>query len=91
VDGGGKCTFGTNPQSSCGSPQLGTSSGCYQTTTTLTGGGCNNFTGGRTLSLNGIAEACDGSWSSPLPSQANGGYCISVGAGNYSFAVFNVW
>jgi hypothetical protein len=91
INAGGGCTFGGVVQSGCGSPNLGTSAICYQTTSTLTGGGCNNFTGGRTLSLNGTAEVCDGGWTSPLPAKVNGGYCINVGAGNYSYAAFNVW
>ena len=91
VDGGAKCTFGTNPQGSCNSGNVGATAVCYQTTGVVNGGGCSSFINGRTLSVNGVAETCDGNWSSPLPAKLNGGYCINIGAGNYSYAAFYIW
>jgi hypothetical protein len=94
IDSATKCTFGSSAQGACSSPSLGTSAICYQTISTMTGGGCYNFTGGRTLSINGVAQTCSATttgWPLPLPATLNGGYCISVGTGSFSYATFNVW
>jgi len=93
IDGDRKCTFGSNAQSDCTSPALGAGAVCYQTTSALTGGGCYNFTGGRTFTINGVAQTCTIStaWPTPLPASVNGGYCITIGAGAFAYASFNVW
>jgi hypothetical protein len=88
IDGGGKCTYGTNPQGSCASPQLGTGVACYQTNSVLSGGNCASFVSPRTLSLNGTVNGCGG-WT--IPARLNGGYCISTTAGDNSYAQFTVW
>jgi hypothetical protein len=80
-------TIGSNYQSG----NLGTGAGCYQTTSVIHGGNCGNFTSPRTLSVNGTQETCTyTNWSS-IPATRNGGYCIQITAGNYSWAYFSLW
>ncbi|HEY5960601.1 MAG TPA: S8 family peptidase [Polyangiaceae bacterium] len=70
---------------------LGTGVVCRETTQNVVGGNCGNFTGGRTLSVNGVVMPCNNlNWSS-IPAKRNGGYCISTTAGNYSWAFFTLW
>ena len=70
------------------SPELGAWDICYETASSITGGGCSNFEG-RTASVNRIAQANCGSWT--IPAARNGGFCISAGSGRFDFATFNVW
>ncbi len=51
---------------------------CYETTSSIQGGGCSNC-GGRTISINGSTPT--GTWPSPLPAPVRGGYCVQVSAG----------
>jgi hypothetical protein len=67
---------------------LGTETTCHETTSTIAGGGCSEFVGGRTLSVNGQVMTCGG-WT--LPDPAHGGYCIITTAGDHSYASFTVW
>ncbi len=80
-------TFST---SSYNASYIGTSARCYETTANLFSGNCGGFTGGRTLSVNGTNMSCNGqSWT--LPAERNGGYCVSVSAGQNAWAWFNTW
>ena len=67
---------------------VGSGAGCYETLSQLDSGTCSGF-GPRTLTVNGVAETCNGrGWSSPLPAQRNEGYCIQATAGNPAGASF---
>jgi hypothetical protein len=70
---------------------LGTADICIETTSTISGGGSNNFAAGRTLYINGATVPLNGNWPMPLAPRVNGGYCIYAGPGNYSYAAITVW
>ena len=68
---------------------LGTGAACFATTSELLTGTCTGLGSGRTLTINGKAEQCNGSnFPNPLPSQRNYGYCIQVTAGTGASASF---
>jgi len=80
-------TFGNNYQSG----QLGTGAVCRETTHAVMGGNCSNVTSPRQLTLNGVAETCNGqNWSS-VPAARNGGYCIALAPGQRQDAAFTVF
>ncbi len=90
---GGICTSPTNfsISGSYQSGALGTGTRCFQTTSVIHGGNCTSFAGGRTLKVNGTTRTCNtGNWSS-VPAPKDGGYCIQVSSGNYSWAAFALW
>jgi hypothetical protein len=61
---------------------LGTGAACFATTSELLTGTCTGLGAGRTLTINGKPQRCDGSnWVYPMPSQRNYGYCIQTTAG----------
>jgi hypothetical protein len=73
------------------SGNLGTAAVCYQTTSVVHGGNCNNFVSPRSLTINGTTEPCNnGNWAS-VPAAKNGGYCVQTTAGNQSFASFTAF
>jgi len=85
----------TNPINYTGpslqSGNLGTAAICYQTTANLAGGNCGNFVSPRALTVNGTTMTCNsGNWPS-LPAKRNGGYCISVTAGNQPWSFITTW
>ncbi len=91
----GPCaSYCSNPVQFSGNFQsgnLGTGATCHETTGNLNGGVCGNFTGGRTLSVNGQVMSCNnGNWPS-LPQKVNGGYCVTTTAGNWAWAYFATW
>ena len=68
------------------SGSLGSSATCHETHSEVLSGSCTNFAGGRKLLING-RQICDGgndSWSYPLPTQRNHGYCVQTTSGNSS-------
>ena len=80
-------TFASNYQSGA----LGTGTICRETTDPVAGGNCSNLASGRTFQINGVSKTCNGqNWSS-VPAARNGGYCVQLGAGNWSSAAFTVW
>jgi len=61
---------------------LGTGAACFETTSEIVTGSCNGLTG-RTLTLNGKVEPCNGAnWATPLTGQRHFGYCIQTTAGS---------
>jgi hypothetical protein len=67
---------------------VGSGAACYETLSQLDSGTCSGL-GNRTVTVNGVAETCNGrGWSSPLPVQRNEGYCIQATAGNPAGASF---
>jgi mannose/cellobiose epimerase-like protein (N-acyl-D-glucosamine 2-epimerase family) len=87
------CTSPTNftVSGSYSSGNLGTGVVCRQTTSVVHGGNCGNFTGSRTLSVNGTQMTCSGgNWSS-IPATRNGGYCVSTTSGDYAWAYYTMW
>lgn len=70
---------------------LGTGAVCRETTQPVAGGNCGNFTGGRTLSINGTVMPCNNqNWPS-LPPARNGGYCVTTTPGDYPWAFYTMW
>ena len=70
---------------------LGTGEVCRQTTQNWVGGNCGNFSASRALFVNGARMSCSGqNWTS-LPAKVNGGYCVQVTPGDYSWAYFTAW
>jgi hypothetical protein len=68
---------------------LGNGAACFATESELLTGTCTGLGNGRTLTINGKVQRCDGSnWNYPLPSQRNHGYCIQTNAGAGSTASF---
>ena len=68
---------------------LGTGAACFATTSELLTGTCTGLGSGRTLTINGKVQRCDGTnWTYPMPSQRNYGYCIQTNAGAGSTASF---
>jgi hypothetical protein len=73
------------------SGNLGTAAICYQTTANLAGGNCGNFVSPRALTVNGTTMSCNNqNWPS-LPAKRNGGYCISVTAGDHPWSFITTW
>jgi subtilisin family serine protease len=73
------------------SGNLGTGAGCFETSSPLHSGNCGNFTGARTMKLNGTQMTCNNqNWSS-VPGSRNGGFCIQTSAGNYPWSFFTLW
>jgi hypothetical protein len=73
---------------------IGTAAVCYQTFASLIGGNCGNFVVPRTFAVNGQAIICQvdaRDWTPLLPPKRAGGYCIVVGAGDFSYAYVNTW
>jgi hypothetical protein len=70
---------------------LGTGAVCRETTHALAGGNCGNFTGGRTLSVNGTVMPCNNQNWPTLPAARNGGYCVTTTTGNFPWAFFTMW
>jgi hypothetical protein len=68
------------------SGNLGTGAVCRETTHPVVGGNCGNFSGGRTLSLNGTVMPCNNNNWPSLPAARNGGYCVSTTAGQFPWA-----
>ena len=70
---------------------LGTGAACFETTSEIVTGSCTGLTG-RTLTINGKVEPCNGAnWATPLTSQRHFGYCIQTTAGsNGGGATFQV-
>ena len=105
VDCGGSCPAcsGTAPCSGlCTSPivftsqsfnsgNLGTAATCHQTVANIGGGNCGNFSGGRTLSVNGVVKTCNNQPWTPVPTPRNGGYCIQATPGQFSYAYMTLW
>jgi hypothetical protein len=73
------------------SGNLGTGAVCRETTHAVAGGNCGNFSGGRTLSLNGTVMPCTGTNWSSLPAARNGGYCVSTTTGDFPWAFVTLW
>ena len=75
------------------SPNLGTGASCWELVASvpLHDVGCSNFVAPRTLTVNGQSHDCAGGAIIPLPAPVSGGYCIQVGPGEQSFAVFFVF
>jgi hypothetical protein len=73
------------------SGNLGTGAVCRETTHPVVGGNCGNFSGGRTLSLNGTVMPCTGTNWSTVPPARNGGYCVSTTAGQFPWAFVTLW
>jgi hypothetical protein len=72
------------------SGNLGTQARCFETTAPIYSGVCGGLAGSRTLSVNGTEMACNYSnWT--LPAKRNGGYCISVTAGDNAWGWFSTW
>jgi chitodextrinase len=68
---------------------LGTGPGCFETESEIFSGTCQNFQGGRKLTVNGQEVACNGTnWPYPLPTQRNHGYCIQTTGGTNANASF---
>ena len=67
---------------------LGTGATCFQTTSVVHSGFCQNFVSPRTLSVNGTIEPCNGANWPSVPAARNGGYCVQTTAGNQSTASF---
>ena len=60
---------------------LGTGAACFETTSEIVTGSCTGLTG-RTLTINGKVEPCNGAnWATPLTGQRHFGYCIQTTAG----------
>ncbi len=73
------------------SGNLGTGAICRETTDPTNGGNCGNFSGGRTLKVNGVTQVCNNqNWAS-LPPPVNGGYCVQVTPGTEAYAYFVMW
>jgi hypothetical protein len=73
------------------SGNLGTGAVCRETTMSIAGGNCGSLVGGRALYVNGVQMTCNyQNWPS-VPAPANGGYCVQVTPGNYSWAYFTVF
>jgi hypothetical protein len=71
------------------SGSLGTGAACYETLSQIDSGTCTSLGGGRTLTVNGVAEVCNNQgWPAPLPQQRNDGYCIQTTAGGNPAASF---
>ncbi|HVZ31270.1 MAG TPA: hypothetical protein VG963_02535, partial [Polyangiaceae bacterium] len=70
---------------------LGTGAVCRETTHPVAGGNCGNFSGGRTLSVNGTVMPCNNQNWSFLPPARNGGYCVSTTPGNQPWAFFTLF
>jgi hypothetical protein len=68
------------------SGNLGTGAVCRETTHPVVGGNCGNFSGGRTLSLNGTVMPCNNTNWPSLPAARNGGYCVNTTAGQFPWA-----
>jgi len=68
---------------------LGNGAACFATESELLTGTCTGLGNGRTLTVNGKIQKCDGSnWVYPMPPQRNYGYCIQTTAGGGSSASF---
>jgi hypothetical protein len=62
------------------SVNLGTSEGCFETTSEIVTGSC--LSSLRPLTVNGKTMPCDAlAWPVPLPTQRHHGYCIQVAPG----------
>jgi predicted outer membrane repeat protein len=89
-------SFCSNPEviqinGSYQSGNLGTGAICRETTDLMNGGNCGNFSGGRTLTVNGVPQTCNyQNWAS-LPPPVNGGYCVQVTPGSQAWAYFVLW
>jgi hypothetical protein len=70
--------------------ELGSGSGCYESTFALQSANCGEFDSSRTLTVNGVQVNCNYENLSLPPTQA-GGYCFSVSAGGHSWAGLNTW
>jgi hypothetical protein len=85
----GLCTNPITVAAEVDSGSLGTAASCYQV---LAGGianvTCGNFVAPRTFSVNGTSIDCVTNEGGALPAERNGGYCMQVGAGQYSYAYF---
>jgi len=68
------------------SGNLGTGAVCRETTHPVVGGNCGNFSGGRTLSVNGTVMPCNNNNWPSVPPARNGGYCVSTTAGQFPYA-----
>ena len=73
------------------SGNLGTGAICRETTQPVAGGNCGNFSGGRTLSVNGVVKTCNNQPWTPVPTPRNGGYCIQATPGQFSYAYMTLW
>ena len=73
------------------SGNLGTGAVCRETTHPVVGGNCGNFSGGRTLSVNGTVMPCTNTNWPSLPAARNGGYCVSTTAGQQPYAFVTLW
>ncbi len=72
------------------SGNLGSGEVCLETYEVVTHGACGNFASGRQLTVNGVQRSCGtGNWAAPPP--VNGGHCIQVTAGDYSWAWMALW
>lgn len=71
------------------SGNLGVAATCHETTSSLNGGVCGNFSNARKLSVNGVLLSCSSTWT--LPPQVNGGYCVQTTAGDFPWAYFVTW
>lgn len=68
---------------------LGNGAACFATESEILTGTCTGLGSGRTLTVNGKVQPCNGSnWAYPLPGQRNHGYCIQTTAGAGSTASF---
>ncbi|HEX7597104.1 MAG TPA: Ig domain-containing protein, partial [Polyangia bacterium] len=70
---------------------LGTAAVCRQTTQNIVGGNCGNLAGNRALYLNGTRMSCNGAGWTSIPAKVNGGYCLSVTPGDYSYGYVTLW
>ncbi len=74
-------TFTVPDGTTFNSGALGTGAACFETTSEIITGSCTGLTG-RTLTINGKVEPCNGAnWATPLTGQRNFGYCIQTTAG----------
>jgi hypothetical protein len=84
-------SFTVNDGTVARSSALGNGASCFETTSEIITGSCQGFGSGRTLTLNGKVQPCNGqNWAQPLTGERHFGYCIQVSAGSGSTATFQV-
>lgn len=71
----------TVPDGAIFTATLGTGATCHATFSELASGSSTGFSGDRTLTINGRAQAQNAAFRYPLPPQRNMGYCIQTNAG----------
>ena len=88
----GLCTSPMTFKASTQVGNLGTGASCWQLVgSTVHDFECGNFVSPRTFAVNGTSADCTTGMSITAPAARNGGYCVQVGAGNYSYAYFTTY